>query len=358
MTEKTDRDGQKDRQEGGLEISGIRTNFPKNPFDAIAASEEQLKAHFLPPRPDRTATPVAYANWIRAMASTPLYPDGIGHRIVPLSEIAFLQRANRDTTQSSSRNWSGGMVRPHTFDGIALVQGSWTVPDTRAPAPGVRHASSYWVGLDGFEPASRVMPQIGAGQRIYAQSDRGLPGAIDKQTAWWQFWMPDHPKAIWQVDIPASSIRAQSGDRLYGQVQVIDRYTVSYFLKNETTNQAYAVYYDAAVDYSPPHLRPIERQTAEWIVERPGIPDPHQPNLPIEVALADYGETPFANCNAATYALDGTWREFQLQRAHLIRMNAWYDTDSPGRLVSQPKRIGHDGLLLTYVGPSGRICAA
>jgi hypothetical protein len=162
---------------------------------------------------------------------------------------------------------------------------------------------------------------------------------------------------VWQIPTP---VPVAEHDRFYGQVQVLDDDIVSFFLKNETQNCAYAAYYDISQTYSGTDLWSFERRTANWILERSQIPLKPDGDAPLNAPLANYDETAFTDCNAATLNDDGTWREFQLQRARLIRMNEWKDpakgqrlalgSARPGRLTSMPRRVGYDALLMKYVG--------
>lgn len=329
-------------------ITGIRTNFPDPSFDPLRACASALKAHFLPPRPDQRHSR-AFQNWEGAMATRPRFPPNVKPRILFGNDIQIVTHSNRTQTQSSSKNWSGGVVRSWNRDRVVLVQGRWIVPDTPVPRQGEVFASSVWVGLDGHDPASRVMPQIGVG--YIGLSLPSLP-PFQYLVAWWQVWRRDN---VWQVAIP---IPVSRNDRFYGQVQAIDDLTISFYLKNETENFAYAAYYYMEDDYTGLDLIPLECRTAEWIVERPQIPDPTG-RYPVAVPLSDYVETAFTDCNAATAAANGNWSESQLQRANLIRMNVWNDPTRwgnlashamhPGHLASMPRRIGDDALLLNYV---------
>jgi hypothetical protein len=349
-------------------LKGIKTNFPRDGFDALEASDDDLRTYFLPPRPNAQKTPIAFANWQRVMATRPAYP-----KLVPEPrlgrDVRIRTRPNKSPTHASSRNWSGSMVRPWNRDDMSLVQGRWIVPETSEAKTDEAFSVSAWVGIDGYDPASRLMPQIGTGFFSYVIRIPSPAGDLiyrqTLMTAWWQVWRRqgelstgDLPLPQWQVEIP---VPIEMGERIYGQVQVIDDYTVSLFLKNETTNSAYAAFYDMRCDYTGTNLIPFECRTAEWIVERPMIPFFDDASRPWSVPLADYGEISFTDCNAATLATDGTWTELQMQRARLVRMNEWDDVSKaghialssqfPGRLNSMPRRIDDDVLDMTFIDP-------
>lgn len=233
---------------------------------------------------------------------------------------------------------------------MELVQGRWTVPDTPTYEGGPGYASSVWLGLDGHDPASCVLPQIGTGQlaqTYYIPHPYPVPCPVDVQFAWWQLWLRGDDLHIWHILIPVTVSRS---DRVYAQVHAVNSMTLSFYFKNETTNYAYAAYYDLSKDTSNPYIRPVERRTAEWVVERPMIPDRQgEEARPIYIAMADYGEAAFTDCNTVCVSEDSGLQEFQLQRASMTRMNLWDEVDHPGRLVSQPKRVGDDVISLSYV---------
>jgi hypothetical protein len=334
-------------------LKGIRISAIDAGFDPLTATDAQLLEHYFPPRPDPLRTPIAHASWAQAMESRPFCqgapapPGAFGQNVV------VLMRGLRTKSQESSRNWSGAFVRPRTFDSMALVQGRWTVPDTPRLMRGQPDfASSVWIGLDGHDPASRVMPQIGTGQlaRVFPQTPNQPETPVDAQVAWWQLWTRGG-RNLWQVPIP---IPVERRDSIYAQIHAFDDMRLSFFIKNETKNVAYASHYYFQDDYTSdavdPALRPLERRTAEWIVERPLSPDRLGPEAkPIALALAKYGTTTFTDCNAATAAPDGTLQEFQLQRAGLIRMNVWDEPGHRGRLASKPERYGDRGIRMSYV---------
>jgi hypothetical protein len=335
---------------------GMKTNPPGDDFDALGASDEVLAQYCLPPRPNPRHMPTAYANWVRAMASRPCYVPALPPPRPARQHILFAIPPNDSITQVSSSNWSGAVVRATEIERMALVQGRWIVPDAPISNGAVHPASSVWVGFDGYEPASRIIPQIGTGQHYNGTGQHGPPPSpggkppVNQQFAWWQVWIyGDKLQRESNIQIPI-----RPNDRIYAQVQILAPMLASLFIKNETTNEACALYYDGGNDHNHPEVPPFERLTAEWIVERPlapastGTPSSTTEKL-VEVPLADYGTTAFTDCNVATEMAAGGMHEFQLERARLIRMNDWDDKCNPGRLTSLPERIGDDAIQMTYV---------
>jgi hypothetical protein len=336
---------------------GMATNPPGDDFDALGAPDDVLAQYCLPPRPNPRHMPSAYANWVRAMASRPHYVPALPPPSPARRHLLIAIPPNDSITQVSSSNWSGAVVRATEIERMALVQGRWIVPDAPITNSALHPASSVWVGFDGYEPASRIIPQIGTGQHYNGTGQHGPPPSpggtppVNQQFAWWQVWIyGDKRERESTICIPI-----RPTDRIYAQVQILAPMQASLFIKNETTNQACALYYDGGNDHNHHEVPPFERLTAQWIVERPLAPDPFAPpsdnatDKLIVVPLADYGTTAFTDCNGAAETADGRMHEFQLERARLIRMNDWDDKCNPGRLTSLPERIGDDAIQMIYV---------
>ncbi len=271
-----------------------------------------------------------------------------------------LARGSSDFPHESSKNWSGGYVRPLDFSKMALVQGRWTVPGPKSPRPGTRgiYGSSTWVGLDGRDPTSRSLPQIGTGQYfvdVIIQDPTPKPIVGPAVFAWWQWWDRDDPDSK-QVTLH-QFLPVNIGDSIYAQVQILPAGTVnenpvpiaSLYIKNETTNRAFPAYVTPPIPLDPPPAyRSVEGRTADWILERPA--DPSQP-LPTYFGLADFTSVTFVNRNAAIQA-GPILHDIPLDRGRLIRMNAWDDPDRPGEEVSTPTLLGTnptaDDLNLSY----------
>jgi hypothetical protein len=323
----------------GSTESGLHESHPPPDFDPLAPGAD-LARYFLPPRPDRRHTPLAYASWVEALAPRPQFPPKAPSIGVQQIAAAARPQPNQTITQESSRNWSGASVRSGAGDAVSLVQGRWTVPGSGVPQGDLPAVSSIWVGLDGHDPATRIMPQIGTMQAAIQGEDCWQSIAFP----WWQIWLRGDAGSFLRT-IP---LMVGVGDSVYAQVQALGRTVVSFLIRNETANTAWAGYY--FLDPECRGARPLlERRTAEWVVERPFFR--FTDNQPLMLLpFAAYGETAFAACNAAAER-NGAMREFQLDRADLIRMNLWDDAQHRGHLASLPARQGDDGLLMRYVAP-------
>src|ERR1051326_1559306 len=99
-------------------LKGVHTSNPGPKFDPVTASNDELKANYLPPRPDARATPTAFANWQRALGTKPHYAPSNPAKLAGADEdkIFVVTHPNDGRTQGSSGNWSGGYVRPSNDD--------------------------------------------------------------------------------------------------------------------------------------------------------------------------------------------------------------------------------------------------
>ena len=324
-----------------------------NPAPAIGDFDPpdgaDLLEYFVQFQPDRAATPIAYCNWVRALGSRPQFV-----KQAPGDDKKAMLRthSNRSVSQESSRNWSGAFVRPRDARVMARIQGRWVVPDTPPPNLTEAFASSVWIGFDGHDPASRLMPQIGTAQVAYNFPSWNGPLKKDEQKAWWQIWRR-HDKETQQNEI---NIIINKKDKVYCEVIVIDEVIVLFLILNESTGRLWFQPKQLPADGDMHHQRSFERRTAEWVVERPIYIN--EAGDRFGFPLAPYGQTTFGDCNVVTVAPDGSAQEFQLQRANLIRMHMWDSRADffgpekhPGRLGSQPTRMGDYSVKMEYVPP-------
>ena len=304
-------------------------------FDPRDASDEELRARALPPRPDAKLVPRAFANWVRLM-SPPLRivewrPVEEYFEVSMLARQSFVGATTKTFVAEASENWSGAVVGAEIGGLCTSVHGSWAVPHPEPP-PEARNGakwldgawfSSTWVGLDGHNSASVTMPQIGTQQIVRAKS-ASLTVEI---VAWWQWWLRDQ-LINRQIDLP---LVLQSGHQAAALVTVLDEYKANFFLKNLNTGQAVAFNVDApALPGSPPEA--LEQQTAEWVMERQTQPDGTD-LLPFN----NYKLCQFGECAAVASDAAGIPADVDLSDAGLIEMVDWTTPLDPGRVISRPR---------------------
>src|SRR3954447_5247853 len=202
--------------------------MPRTPpsFDLRTASDEQLAEFYLPPRPDPAREPGAYELWIKAMSGPLQWPD-LGDR----SPADLLMRASMGASlqagvQEASSNWSGAIARTFDASRIRSIYGLWQVPDPKlAPhGAGPVFASSAWIGLDGHDPASRSLPQLGSGHWL----DRSSGTDVKTVFLWWEWFIRDWPlNHYYKIEMPV-----KSKDWIYAQITKKGPATASFCLVN------------------------------------------------------------------------------------------------------------------------------
>jgi hypothetical protein len=188
--------------------------------------------------------------------------------------------------ESTSGNWSGYAVPLETSgtkDTFSQVRGTWTVPAVTSLLSATY--SSLWVGIDGY--TSGTVEQIG--------TEADWTGHADSNYAWFEMY-PNYAYEI--VGFPA-----KPGDSISASVQYVKQTTVRQGRRSETesvfqltiTNTTEDASYTIPTSYTT--IPSPARSSAEWIMEAPSESD----ILP----LADFGETGFSGCEAASTHTSG-----------------------------------------------------
>jgi hypothetical protein len=235
---------------------------PPQGFDPLTASDEDLAYNGFPPRPDQAAAPKAYASWAKAMNASKT-------RIVPnlkqtnrYSGPAQLKKnagsASEDAGTLDSYNWSGyvnlsgGTGRGSTS--FYYVYSDFTVPVARQPfgvcTGGWDYAVS-WVGIDGWN-SSDVL-QAGFEDDAYCSGS-----TTSTYYSPWYEWYPNGWTNITNLPIAP-------GDEYFVEVWSTSTTQGYAYLVNENANEA------VEIGFTAPSGTKLVGNSAEWIVERPGI---------------------------------------------------------------------------------------
>jgi hypothetical protein len=303
---------------------------------SFPVSDAALREFGLPPQPNPQDSPNLAAQF-RATLSAPL------RFLEP--EFAFELTPGRAwrLAGSFSDNWSGAFIRCAPPDRLVRVQASWIVPNPfPPPVPSGAmvddtYGSSTWIGLDGHDPTSQSMPQIGTAQFVEVKN------GVSKVTtsAWYQWWV--RGKSSPPITLP--NFIVSPGDLMFCELVKIDPKKVNMRFKNRSSGLSFALEMTAPTkdkDGSPIDVE-IEGLTAEWIMERPA--DLHDSNHIYR--LPQYGATAMYGCRAGLDPSVGHGAgELDLQDAGLIRMVDDHDPIMPGIVVSTPAKRGDDTILL------------
>jgi len=229
---------------------------PPAGFDPVHATDAQLKAYAMPPRPNPATQPKEYGRWKRAMSLV---------KTREIGEITLTERSHgpaailgrhtdaslRNTTYTTP-NWSGfvnlnGLTGYNSTYSYYFVTSDYVIPVVKnRTCDGKWDLSSEWVGIDGFNGADVL--QAGTESDAYCGSN----GSSTSYYAWFE-WYPYNESRI--------SLPVSPGDDMYLVVWDTSATTGYAYLENQNTGVAQEFYLTA-----PSGTRLIGN-TAEWIVE-------------------------------------------------------------------------------------------
>jgi hypothetical protein len=265
---------------------------PPAGFDALRATDAELAAFALPPRPDARTAPDAYAKWVHAMSIhttrmlaplqvTTIYHGparGTGTR---RTDAAVGTIGNIATYTSS--NWSGDvnlnkLTKYNASTSFYYILSDFVVPVVKnASCDGTYDYSSQWDGIDGW--GSGDVLQAGTEADAYCSG-----GSTGLYYAAWIEWYPYSESRI-------SGFTVNPGDDMFVEVWNTSS-TVGYaYLENLSTGQT------AEYELTPPSGTQLIGNSAEWIVERPEVGG-------ALATLADY--TLDYHSSGAAYSFKGT----------------------------------------------------
>jgi hypothetical protein len=227
-------------------------NPPPPGFDPLKADDATLESYHLPLRPDPRRSPMSYANWYRAMAEPLVFLQGDRQDIFSAADSeqsGAIQ--DDDVCQASSLNWSGAIARPIASDTVSAVEAIWTtrrarpvrtlVTDTQQDY--LEYRASAWVGLDGYDPTSVTMPQIGT---LHTVEARGTATSSSRLSVWWQWW---HRDTGGYGPVEIRKFPVDDDDEVFAKIIAVDRRKSRFFLKNLKTGHALG--FDVDLQSSP-----------------------------------------------------------------------------------------------------------
>ena len=200
------------------------------------------------------------------------------------------------------------------------------------------------------------------GQRLYLNPSLPQMGTVsvlqpDNTTtaqAWTQWWARD---SVNSAPVPLG-FSVAPGDRILSVLTVSDPTTVNCVMVNLTPSTPTAI----AVQASAPtvvlrdgtNVQPnIAGATAEWIVERPRVPDPQPGQPPTAYNFADYGRTEFELCLAVegdSVDISSLSRGLtqELRGARRIRMFDLLVNPARTEFISMPRKQSDTAIRVKY----------
>jgi hypothetical protein len=230
---------------------------PPAGFDPIAATPAQREQYAIPPVPDPTAAPAAYAEWRRAMSvprnyeapvleTTDLYNQ-------PNIPVGASEPIADKTVAANSSNWSGTSVVKGDFTTLEAIEAEFVVPTARqafGTCSGTVY-SSLWPGIDGN----------GSNDVLQGGVEVDATCASGTTTPFYSAWIEWFPNSETRVSSPT----IHPGDLMFVEVWATSTTTgFVYFLDFSTNTSAqYAL--------TAPRGTTLKSNSVEWIVERPGV---------------------------------------------------------------------------------------
>jgi hypothetical protein len=319
-------------------------------FDPRKAGPVRLREFGLPPKPDRLTEPERYAFWWQ-MFSPPLkfikttFSFSLALSAAPPQLNPSRSLASAGTRHQTSANWSGGYITPTHGRMFTEMHGSWQVP-TPSPPKGATadevYRSSTWIGLDGQRRyLDSSLPQIGTAQ--FVDLVNGQPTA-PITTTWWQWWARGE-----RYPPITLSLAVKPGDLVMCSLIVVDRTTVRFLIKNQTSGDL-AGPFDAparmaGMKHPPsPIQMKVSGATAEWVTERPTswLTDKLY-------ELPDYGTVVFSDCHAISASAPGAVGKIEkLSGARLINMFEVREQPHRIAMISVAEREADEELATFY----------
>jgi peptidase A4-like protein len=232
---------------------------PPRALDMRGASETTLKQYGVPPRPNATAAPGAYAKWMNAVgniqnrepatANSTNLRNGSARGLAPATTPA-----RNNGYAGTSENWSGTVVTGGTLSTVQAVIGEFTVPKAQQAMNTCAASwaySSLWPGIDGY--GSSDVLQGGAEVDAYCSG-----GITDTFYSAWVEWFPDTSTRV-------SSPVIAPGDLLFVEVWSVSPIEGYVFFFNYSTNIS------AQYHLTAPSGTSLKGSSVEWIVERPSL---------------------------------------------------------------------------------------
>jgi Peptidase A4 family len=301
-------------------------------FDPLTASDEDLAAFGLPPRPDAQGAPEIYKSWQRAMTASKRAVVPEFQRTDIFHGPAQMTRVENST--ATSNNWSAVIVESgaskYGNTSFRIIQAEYVVPvasQAFGACTGSADHSSSWVGIDGaYGSGLNDLFQAGT------EADASCVGGAKSQSyyAWWE-WVPDNPN----VAVRIGTLPVSAGDDIFIQIWNTSATHGYVYIVNETTNEY------VSLSVPAPSGTKLIGNSAEWVVERP-LPAGNCSTC--YATLTNYTSDYFSNSAAETFA--GSMYVPGSSSAIQVTM------DSGSSAISAPTILGAYAIQFQNEGPS------
>jgi len=254
------------QQAPGSSSSPIFYPGPPAGFDPVGASDQELALYGFPPRPDQSQ-PTLYAHWQKVVNPSVTRLTNLPVQATNIINGTSLGRRDQgavgNTTATTSNNWSGYAVT--AANGTFRANNSFVIAEWMVPAVGrdncsyAPYAASQWVGFDGFGSADVL------------QAGTAITACGSSYVAWYEWFTSGCTGSsgslpCYQTNV---SIPISPGDLVTTEVWYTTAAPNGHaYIVNYTTQQS------TSVGFNQPSGSPGSAyvgNSAEWVVERPGL---------------------------------------------------------------------------------------
>jgi hypothetical protein len=243
---------------------------PPAEFDPTTATELVNARFALPPAPDATAAPRAYAAWQSAinavqnretpvLKSTNLFHGPIKAKkpFTAQGTEGLQESVENNVINTTSSNWSGTSVVNGTTSSVEAIIGMFVVPTAHqafGACTGGWDYSSLWPGIDGNGGAG-ASDVLQAGVEVDAYCNGG------NTSSFYSAWIEWFPNGSTRVSSPV----IHPGDLIFVEVW------------STSPTQGYAYFYNYSTNVTAeyaltaPSGTTVHGSSLEWIVERPSL---------------------------------------------------------------------------------------
>lgn len=314
------------------EIDGVTHRFPLPPkdFDALKATDEQLKTYGIPPRPDSN-NEEDYRSWVETVEGVDFVPTtklevkrdseqkNLSNNAIDRSNLyPFI---NFGVKNGKSVNLSGYASSLGSNDSrfYTQVQVDYVEPEIRKHNYGGQ-ANSTWVGFGDLN-----------GQRFVRAGTAIEPFMPETHYAWFECISPSQTNDSFQK---IKSVAVSPGDKIHIYLAFSAANDLfNWYVVNVTKGQAKSgtATYDADIYF--------DGSSVEWIVDRRWlVTDNHNDGNYGE--LGNYGSIPFTNCKAMLNTSTSWTNLANLSGVYPITMTS--NGGSSGNTLSYPGSINGD----------------
>lgn len=258
---------QKESEQNTAATNPLFYAAPPEGFDPLTAPASELAVYGIPPRPDQNE-PELYARWQKLVTAPQTRRTDLTVQTTNLVNSTAANRRDQkttgNTTSTNSDNWSGYAITAAngTFEvNDSFIFGEWDVPavgvDNCSYSP---YASSQWVGFDGAFISGDVL-----------QAGTAVTACGASYVAWYEWFTNGCTSSsgsypCYQTNL---SLTVSPGDLMGVEV---------WYSTSSPKGHAYIINYTAQQSVSVGFSQPSGSSgsgylgnTAEWVVERPGL---------------------------------------------------------------------------------------